>query len=152
MVGVSSPVKEIKEKSLPSKDEHFHSSSFFLFFETDLCHEKPHKRERAPTNYDRSLNFYKLLSFFSFRKKVVGSIMMTSPKKKKKKTHKISSRACEKHVVLFCDLNLNTTNMMDVTPTQTYIPLGFFDGRVGEDPRNQNRARIIVHRFRLRNK
>lgn len=58
---------------------------FFFFFETDLCHEKQHKRERAPTNYDRSLNFYKLLSFFSFRKEVVGSIMMTSPKKKEKK-------------------------------------------------------------------
>lgn len=84
---------------------------FFFFFETDLCHEKQHKRERAPTNYDRILNSYKLLSFFSFRKKVVGSIMMTSPKKK----HKISSRACEKHVILFCDLNLNTTNMMAVT-------------------------------------
>lgn len=102
VVAVSSPVKEIKEKSLPSKDEHFHSSSFFLFFETDLCHEKQHKRERAPTNYDRSLNFYKLLSFFSFRKKVVGSIMMTSPKEKEKNTQNLFScmwKTC--HIILW---------------------------------------------------
>lgn len=87
---------------------------FFFFFETDLCHEKQHKRERAPTSYDK-FKFLQIVVLLFVPQEGRRQHNDDKSQKERKKTHKISSRACEKHVILFCDLNLDTTNMMAVT-------------------------------------